>query len=464
MKILIAGASGFVGKALLKSLSQDNSNEIFALSRSANKSSVGENIHWLSCDLFSLKDIQKVMAGMDIGIYLIHSMVPSAGLVQGDFQDIDLILADNFSRAAKENGLKQIIYLGGIIPSKEVELSEHLKSRIETEETLSAYGTPVTTLRAPIIIGKNGSSFTIVNKLVERLPLMILPSWTGTFSCPVHIDDVVKSISFVIGKEQHFNKIYNLMGPDIISYNQLLEITAKVKGLKRYFFKVPFFTLQLSRLWVSTVTGTPRDLVYPLIQSLKYPMVSNPESAIEIPGYKFKGIEESIKEALGVREIPNEKNLFPVFIRNEVFYHPSVEKKEVRSVQRLNRPAGKSALWVKEKYFEWLPKFFKRVIVVKVEGDVIKFRLFDLIDLLILTYSKERSTPDRQLTYITGGFLAKKDQGRARLEFRETTCGKYFIVAIHEFKPFLPWYIYRFTQAPYHLWVMKKFGDHLKTY
>lgn len=461
MKILIAGASGFVGKELLKFLSSNDSHQIFALSRSPKRDSEKDNIHWLPCDLFSLKDVERVMQGMDIGIYLIHSMVPSAGLVQGDFQDMDLICADNFARAAKENNLKQIVYLGGVIPLVEADLSPHLKSRLETEETLRSYGTPVTTLRAPIIIGKEGSSFTIVNKLVERLPFMILPSWTSTFSCPVYLGDVVKSIGHVLGKQEYFDKIFNLMGPDTISYRELLEITAQVKGLKRYFFNVPFFTLQLSRLWVSTITGTPKDLVYPLIQSLKHPMLSNDESVLKIPSHPFKGVKESLMETLGVQEIPKHQNLFPVFIKNTIFYHPSVEKKEVRSVQRLNRPPNKSAEWVKDKFFEWLPIFFKRVLVVRIQGEEIYFKLFDYLNLLTLEFSKERSTADRQLLYITGGLLAKKDQGRARLEFRETTCGKYFLAAIHEFRPSLPWYIYQFTQAPFHLWVMRKFGNYL---
>ncbi len=460
MKILVAGASGFVGKALLTALTKNPLFEVYALSR-VPKETTEKNLKWMTCDLFSLKDLEKALEGMDYAFYLIHSMVPSAGLVQGDFQDMDLILADNFARASKASGLKQIVYLGGVIPENETELSPHLKSRLETEETLKSYGTPVTCLRAPIIIGKNGSSFTIVNKLVERLPFMILPSWTSTFSCPAYLGDVVESLIFVLGKTDHLGKIYNLMGPDTISYRNLLEITADVKGLKRYFFNVPFFTLQLSRLWVSTITGTPKDLVYPLIQSLKYPMVSNKESGLIIPNYHFKGVKESIMEALGVKEIPKEKNLFPVFIKNLIFYHPSVEKKEVRSVQRLHRPEGKNAKWVMEKFFEWLPKFFRFLILVKIKGDDIYFTFLNKIDLLKMRYSPERSMEDRQLIYITGGLLAKGDQGRARLEFRETTCGKYFIVAIHEFKPYLPWYIYRFTQAPFHLWVMKKFAEYL---
>ena len=99
--------------------------------------------------------------------------------------------------------------------------------------------------------------------------------------------------------------------------------------------------------------------------------------------------------------------------------------------------------------------------MVRINTNEINFKLFDKIILLTLVFSPERSTPDRQLLYITGGLLAKKDQGRARLEFRETTCGKYFLAAIHEYRPSLPWYIYQYTQALFHLWVMKKFGNYL---
>jgi uncharacterized protein YbjT (DUF2867 family) len=461
MRILVAGASGFVGSSLILQLAKNPEFEIFGLTRNANKKSPKPNIHWVGCDLFSLKDLEEALKGMDLAVYLIHSMLPSAGLAQGDFQDNDLILADNFARAAKMHNIKQIVYLGGIIPKDEA-LSPHLKSRLETEETLRAYGTPVTALRAPIIIGKNGSSFNIVVKLVERLPVMVLPKWTSTFSCPVALNDVVHSIAYVLGKEEYFGKVKNLLGSDTITYKELLELTATVLGRKRFFVNVPFFTLQLSRLWVSTITNTPKDLVYPLIQSLKHPMIPEEETVLKMPGYKLTGLKEAIMKGLGVDKVPSYKSILPIFRRNTLSFHKSTELKEVRSVQRLYLPPGKNAEWVGQQYLEWLPQFFKKVITVEINDLVITFKLLKYLKILELTFSPERSTPDRRLAYVTGGLLAKRPQGRGRLEFRETTSGKHVLAAIHEFKPSLPWYIYKYTQAPFHVLVMNKFGKYLE--
>jgi uncharacterized protein YbjT (DUF2867 family) len=398
---------------------------------------------------------------MDFAIYLIHSMSPSGGLVQGDFQDNDLILADNFARAAKMHNVKNVVYLGGIIPEEE-ELSAHLKSRLETEQTLKSYGVNVVSLRAPIIIGKNGSSFNIILKLVERLPVMILPRWTSTFSCPIYLDDVVNSIIYVLDKREYYNQVKNLVGPDQISYKQLLATTASMIGRKRIFVSVSFFTLQLSKLWVSLVTGTPKDLVYPLIQSLKHPMIPTEESILRIPGYSYTGVKEGMMKAMGVKKIPTKKSFLPIFRKNRLFFHKSSQFKEVRSVQRLPLPSGKSAQWIEKKYLEWLPTFFKKIITVKIKERLITFKAFNVLTILELTFSPKRSTSDRRLAYITGGALVKKNQGRGRLEFRETTHGKHILVAVHEFKPSLPWYIYKYTQAIIHLYVMKKFGQYIE--
>ena len=471
-KIAIAGATGFVGRHLLKSFEKDKSTQVRALSRSfqEDKSFVkinqknDSNIEWIQCDLFSLLDLEKALDQVDYAIYLVHSMLPTSKLVQAEFQDNDLIIADNFARTAKKKGVKHIIYIGGIIPKVE-DLSLHLKSRLETEDTLRNYGIPVTSLRAGIIIGKNGSSFNILKKLVERLPIMILPSWTQNASKPVAIDDVIKSVHFCLGNEDSFNKEYDLGGNTFMTYHELLEETAKELGHKRYFFKVPLFSPGLSKLWVSLITNTPKNLVYPLIQSLKHEMIPDEKKQLIIPDYKFKNFKESLNAAIDKSDV-HEKPSFGIDIKGKTKYWGlDLKKRDVRSVQRLHRPKNKSAIWVSHKYMEWLPQFFSFIIKVKVEDNVCKFiGPFVKTPLLELTLSSDRSSTDRQLFYITGGYLASKDQGRGRLEFRETACGNYFLVAIHEFIPALPWYIYIYTQALFHLFVMRRFQAFIKNF
>ena len=469
-RIVVAGAAGFVGRYLLRALEKEKNFDVLALSRSfredekflpsdLNKKS---NIKWLQCDLFSLLDLEKALDQADYAIYLVHSMLPTSKLVQAEFQDNDLIIADNFARTAKEKGVKQIIYLGGIIPPGQ-DLSLHLKSRLETEDTLRSYGVPVTSLRAGIIIGKGGSSFNILKKLVERLPVMILPSWTQNASKPVAIEDVISSILFCIGNKESYSKEYDLGGRNYMTYHELLEETAKELGHKRYFFKVSLFSPGLSKLWVSLITNTPKTLVYPLIQSLKHPMVPDEKKILNIPNYSFKNFRESLQGAIDETDI-HHKSTFGIEIKGtSSYWGTNLKRKDVRSVQRLHRPKNTTAIWVSHKYMEWLPQFFSFIVKVKVKDNVCKFLgPFSKTPMLELTLSLDRSSPGRQLFYITGGYLAAKDQGRGRLEFRETSCGNYFLVAIHEFVPALPWFIYTYTQAVFHLFVMRRFQAYIK--
>ncbi|MDH5581989.1 MAG: hypothetical protein OEY33_08775, partial [Bdellovibrionales bacterium] len=215
----------------------------------------------------------------------------------------------------------------------------------------------------------------------------------------------------------------------------------------------------------SVVTQTPKNLVYPLINSLKHEMTPSPSHLLKIDEHPPLNFEQSIEKSLHEDDLRYAKG-HKVKRKKLQFWGQKIKKKDVRSIQRLERPANKSASWVAKEYIKWLPQFFKFIKLIKVrfprEG-VTQFIIPILnIPILELTFSNERSSEDRQLFYITGGLLAAKEQGRGRLEFRETTCGKYFIVAIHEFVPAVPWYVYIYTQAPFHLFVMKRFQKFIK--
>ena len=446
-KILIAGASGFIGHALIENLLKDESIEIVGLSRSS-RDSAHPRIQWKKCDLFSLKDITDAMEGCDSAYYLVHSMLPSASLSQGTFYDFDLIMADNFVRAARENHLEHIIYLGGMIPPGE-ELSWHLRSRLEVEETFRASGIKTTVLRAGLIIGPNGSSFTILERLIKRLPIMICPAWTRTLSQPVALKDVIKVLRRVLEEVSLQNSIYDIGGPEIVTYQGLILKAGEKIRRKSKLFTLNIIPLSLSRFWVSLVTGVPRKLVYPLVLSLKHQMLASKQYAWPYPNDLSTSLDEAL--ATSLTEAPN------LSFKG----HVPVEK-DVRSIQRMVLPSGKDANWVAAEYFNWLPTFFSSIVKVHLDGQRCSFYLIDpAIKLLVLEKSLERSSPDRQLLYIVGGLLSGK-QVRGRLEFREVLDRKYVMAAIHEFRPALPWYIYRWTQAIIHLFVMKSFEEHLK--
>ncbi|MCM2677215.1 NAD(P)H-binding protein [Alkalicoccobacillus plakortidis] len=456
--IALTGASGYIGNNLLKKLEKQA--DIIALSRNGDNYENTENVTWRSADLFSLKDAEKALEGADYAVYLVHSMMPSAKLTQAKFEDMDLILADNFAQAAKKNGVKQIIYLSGIIPPDADELSRHLKSRLEVEKVLSSYGVPVTTVRAGLIVGPKGSSFPIVKKLVKRLPMMLLPKWTRQKTHPIALQDVLGALKGSIGNKKLSGESIDVGGPEVMTYREMMIDTAEVMGKKRKLVNVPFMTVNLSRLWVSVTTGTPKEMVYPLIESLIHPMVANPENMDKDLSYGKTTFKEAAKSALEQEEQEQQEKKKSSTSNSKTSSNIS----DVRSVQRVLLPEGKNAEWAASRYINWLEDFGSPLIQTSIDHrNNANIYLLGKKPLLKLTYAHERSHEKRALYYITGGAFTKPEEkpGRGRLEFRQIPNSQECIIAIHEYKPSLPWFIYTLTQAKFHIWVMYLFKRHL---
>ncbi|MEM7549561.1 MAG: NAD(P)H-binding protein [Bacteroidota bacterium] len=443
--LAIAGASGFIGRWFIEKY-HDRYN-IIALSRSEVTDNKWSNVEWRVVDLYSLSSTKAALNGADYALYLVHSMSPSTRLNQSSFENTDLLLADNFARSAEEAHLKQIIFVGGILPKDENQFSKHLSSRYETELTLGSKKTPLTALRAGIIIGPDGSSFDIVKNLTERLPVMACPQWCQSPSQPIDIDDMLSAIDVSLGNEDTYHKAIEIGSEEVVSYMDILKMTSEAMNKKRWIFSIPFFTLGFSKLWVSLFSNSSITFVSPLIESLKHDMTVKDKT------YDFEidhlPVEKSIQKALE-HEAPE----LPRRVRT------LEEKNTVRSVQRLPNPSDKSTAWVADSYPKWLSSTFKYLIKAKLEDDKVYFKLFG-VDLLELQFIEDRSDDNRQLFFIVGGRLAKRtDYGW--LEFRSVLNNEYIICAIHEFVPRLPWVIYKYTQAVVHLWVMKGFGSFLK--
>lgn len=446
--IVIAGASGYIGTAIMpRLLAQFPHASITAIARGQRESS-DPRINWRSCDLFSLKSLEQALpVRVDLAIYLVHSMGPTAHLDQGSFADYDLILADNFARAIQNTGIKQLIYLGGLIPQAD-HLSRHLRSRLEVEDTFAGYGLPLTVFRAGLILGDAGSSFQILLKLVRRLPFMICPHWTQTLTTPVDLATVIDSITSASLHPEHVGKIYDLTGCQSLTYVEMMQGTARKLGKNRHFLPVPFFTPTLSRLWVSLITNTPKNLVYPLIESLEHPMVARDDHL-----YSREGQEKTYAELLDhvSLQVQPGRNIFRF----------KANSRTVRSIQRLPLPEGKDAAWVMKTYLDWLPRFLAPFIKVQVAGLRVRFSIFAKKPVLLeMEISEDRSSADRVLLYIQQGWLVSKTD-RGRLEFRITRDQRYALAAIHNYTPSLPWFIYTLTQAKLHLMVMNSFARHL---
>lgn len=454
--ILVAGATGFIGQRLLLALSDY---KVIALQRFQNVPPLLQNashIEWRSCDLFSLLQIEQASQGADIAIYLVHSMLPSARLSQANFSDTDLILADNFVRACRRNKIQRILYLGGIIPPEEP-LSPHLQSRWEVEETLRQSGIPLTSLRAGLIIGAGGSSFEMMYLLVKRLPVMLCPHWTRHSLRPIDVHDVIASIKYCLETPETQARTYDLAGPEALTYLDLMLKTARLLGKKRQIISVPFFNPRLSVMWVRLVTGASPSLIKPLVESLRSNLLPDPRRLLQMPGYLYKNINDSL-----ISEMAEFKPTLS--LTHQTIRRRSLEASLVRSVQRLHLPPAHNAEWAAHEYLRWLPHFFFPFLLVQTDETICRFKVFFWRkSLLRLKLSVTRSTPDRQLFYIVGGLLASRHNPKdSRLEFREVLQGRYILAAIHNFSPSLPWYIYKYSQAVVHLWVMRKFDQHLQ--
>ena len=453
-KVVVAGATGFIGTCLGEQLGDQV--ELVGLSRADRTPPKGYH-ECRSVDLFSRADSIRALQGTDIAIYLVHSMIPSARLVQADFQDLDLLCADNFGRAAAANEVQHIIYVSGLIPQDEA-LSDHLHSRLEVERALSAHGVPTTTLRAGMVVGARGSSFQILARLVRRLPVMLCPKWTKTQTQPVALDDVIAVISALLYEAPKRSRSYDLGTPEVISYRELMSRLAEIMKVKRYFLPVPFVSPSLSRLWVSLTTGAPAALARPLINSLRHTMVVRDEQKYRHPAEPLTPIDTMLQEAWvhslsGSHQTPRAFQAAPA----------KPEEDKVVSVQRMILPDGKSAEWATKEYMLWLPKSFWGILPIRVdtERNQVRFYLWGWSKpLLKLALAEYASGSDRQVLFVKGGVLAKA-KTTGRLEFRQVLDDHTLLIGLVDFEPMLPWWLYRVTQALAHRMVMSRFRKHL---
>tara|TARA_R110002096_G_scaffold1085_1_gene5869 strand:- start:1373 stop:2698 length:1326 start_codon:yes stop_codon:yes gene_type:complete len=424
--VAIAGATGYIGKWFMDRFKDQY--HFIGLSRREVNENPEPKIEWRQVELYSISSTTEALKGVDYAIYLVHSMNASTRLNQGSFEDTDLLLADNFSRAATSNGVKQIIYLGGILPKgePEEEWSQHLKSRLEVERTLSTGTAALTALRASIIVGPGGSSFDMIKNLVKKLPVLICPQWTESKTQPISLDDTLTIIDACLGNEEVYDKAIEIGSPEVMSYKEMLVKTSMVMGKKRWVFSVPFFSPGLSKLWVGYFGESPSQLVSPLVESLKHTMTVSDDLAFDAVHIDYQGYEEAVKIALETVEEPELPSFKPA----------EKQKNTVRSIQRLPNTLGKSAYWAANRYKVWLPIFFKSIIIAKEDEDkIISFYIsFIKVPMLQLSWVKDRSNKKRQLFYISGGWLVSRSN-YGWLEFREVLEGKYIITAIHEFVP-----------------------------
>ncbi|OEK99494.1 NAD-dependent epimerase/dehydratase family protein [Staphylococcus saprophyticus] len=445
-KILLTGASGYIGSHLMNKL-KDNY-EIIAISRNIENKSNEHNVTWKAADLFDLNEITEVMEDIDIAIYLVHSMMPSAKLTQASFEDMDALLADNFAKAASYNKVQHIVFMSGLIPNTN-ELSPHLRSRLECEQILGSYGVPVSTLRAGLIIGSKGSSYPILKKLVERLPGLLLPKWAYNTTLPVAIDDVIDGLYKIVGRNPNENESIDIGGPSHMTYKDLFKQTAEVLDKRLPTIDLPIIPIWLSKYWVKLISGVPKEMVYPLMDSLIHDMIRNDENIVKDISIGKIDYKESVRNALEEETKTQKKG-------------KSSRKgdiKDVRAISRVVLPKDVNMIQLAESYANFLNRITLNVVNSDFNEDNFTISVPCLNkDLLLLSKDFKASNNERILYRIVGGdFALDSDGGNARLEFRRLPNSDACIIALQEYEPTLPWWVYKYTQAKVHKSVMNLF-------
>jgi len=293
MKILLTGSTGYIGKRLLPVLIELG-HEVICCVRDINRfnppESLRENITVLKLDFLDAKSLENIPKDIDGAFYLIHSMSSS-----GDYESMEETSAINFRDALSNTSVKHVIYLSGIVNEKV--LSKHLASRKNVEIELSKGNYNFTALRAGIIIGSGSASFEIIRDLVEKLPIMIAPKWLQTKCQPIGISDVIAFLSKTLFNPETYNQNFDIGGPDVLTYKNMLLDFGKVRNLNRKIYVVPVMTPKLSSYWLYFVTSTSYNLAASLVHSMKIEVVCRDTRLNEIIDIEPLSYKESLKRA-----------------------------------------------------------------------------------------------------------------------------------------------------------------------
>jgi uncharacterized protein YbjT (DUF2867 family) len=266
MKVLLTGANGYIGQRLLPLLVEAG-HEVVAMVRSASRLTIPDHcqnhVQIVEGDLLHFESVGKIPDDVEVAYYLVHSMTQS----EGHLGDMEVKAAKNFLQLIEATSIRQVIYLSGLISDET--LSPHLQSRKQVEGVLRSGSIPVTTLRAGIILGSGSASFEIMRDLVEKLPIMIAPRWVQNKCQPIGVRDVLEYLISAVGHPDCLGDSFDIGGPDVMSYHDMLMRFAKVRGLRRYIIGVPVLTPRLSSYWLYFVTSTNFSLARALVESLK---------------------------------------------------------------------------------------------------------------------------------------------------------------------------------------------------
>ena len=337
MKILLTGANGYVGKRLLPELLKQGHEVVCCVRDKARLGLDATTLARISIweiDFLDDVDFRNCPERIDIAYFLIHSMASSTN----SFEKMEAVVAENFNKYSNHMNIKQVIYLSGIV--NDPKLSKHMLSRNNVEKILNSGQPQLTVLKAGIIVGSGSSSFEIIRDLCEKLPLMITPKWVLTRTQPIAIRDVIQYLIGVQNRQECFNESFDIGGPNIITYKQMMQLYAKTRGIKLAIWTIPIMTPKLSSYWLYFVTSTSYKLAMNLVDSMKVEVICNdnrlqkilnikPISYVDAIKLAFEKIEQNLvisswKDSLSSSEF---KNNFSNYIQVPNFGCLKVSKK-----------------------------------------------------------------------------------------------------------------------------------------
>jgi uncharacterized protein YbjT (DUF2867 family) len=289
--VVVFGATGFVGRALVPVLAAEH--DVVAVSRKPHPPQ--EDVTWVVADVADVTAARRALEGADVAYYLVHS------LGSPEFEQRDISGARTTAREAEAAGVRQLVYLGGLGEAAE-DLSPHLRSRLETGRALASGAVPVTTLRAAVVVGKGSAAFETIVALVDRLPAMIAPRWVSTPTQPIALGDAVRYLTAIAGREETFGETYDLGGPEVMTYREMIERVARLRGKGRLIVELPVLTPFLSSLWLHLVTPVGASVARPLVEGLRNPTVAQDTRIRDLVPFRLTSFDEAARDALDLVE------------------------------------------------------------------------------------------------------------------------------------------------------------------
>lgn len=316
-RVLLTGSTGFIGGRLLHEL-DERGHSVRCLVRTGERFRpvlpLAQEPEVIYGDLLHPETLEEAFTGIDAAYYLVHSMGGRSLRETREFAKRDRRAARNFVNAADAAGLSRIIYMGGLGETGD-DLSEHLSSRQEVGAILQSGEVRTTVLRAAIVIGAGGASFEMIRYLVERLPVILMPRWVRTRCQPIAIRNVIEYLAGCLEHPETAGETYDVCGPDILTYREMMSTYAQVRGLTRKMIPVPGFSPHLSSYWVNLVTPVPGGVVMPLIEGLKNEVVCGDNRIRDIIPVELVNMRDAICDALveereGPGKLPSRQSCF----------------------------------------------------------------------------------------------------------------------------------------------------------